>query len=194
MSGWKSTTMAIFIMIFGSLVKAHMHFIRLALLCILGLLGMYMLHKLAQDWNKIRGGGGGGGGGGGSRPQRLASVLGMAGTLFRISKRSVDSQVIDIPLDNIIKKFSIILYFDPIGCARKFVCYSASKSAANLTRNEFNLLQLLDKPDENENDAFKIFQEAAVLGRMSKNVTMCEKKYRTCYLSNKQLFTFYGYL
>lgn len=93
MSGWKSTTMAIFIMIFGSLVKAHMHFIRLALLCILGLLGMYMLHKLAQDWNKIRGGGGGGGGGGGSRPQRLASVLGMAGTLFRISKRSVDSQV-----------------------------------------------------------------------------------------------------
>lgn len=85
MSAWKATAITITIIILGGLVKAHMHFIRLALLAIMGLLGMYLLHKLAQDWNKIRPGGGGGGG---NRP-RLTSLLGMAGRLFR-SKRSVD--------------------------------------------------------------------------------------------------------
>lgn len=83
MSAWKATAIAITFIILGGLVKAGMHFIRLALLAILGLLGMYLLHKLAQDWNKIRGGGGGG-----NRP-RLTSLLGMATRLFR-SKRSVD--------------------------------------------------------------------------------------------------------
>lgn len=88
---WKSTTVTILVLVLNGLVKAHIHFIRLALLLILGLGGMYMLHKLAQDWNRIRGGGGGGGGGG--RPQRLASAFGSATRFFRISKRSVDTHV-----------------------------------------------------------------------------------------------------
>lgn len=93
MSAWKATAITVLMVIFSGLVKAHMHFIRLALLAILGLLGMYLLHKLAQDWNKISGGGGGGGGNRPPRPQRIASVLGMASRFFRLSKRSVDSQV-----------------------------------------------------------------------------------------------------
>lgn len=91
MSMWKSTTVTILVLVLSSLVKAHIHFIRLALLLLLGLAGMYLLHKLAQDWNRIRGGGGGGGGGG--RPQRLASAFGTATRFFRISKRSVDTHV-----------------------------------------------------------------------------------------------------
>lgn len=89
MSKWKSTTVTILVLVLSGMVKAGMHFIRLALLLILGLAGMYMLHKLAQDWNRIRGGGGGGG----ARPQRLASAFGTATRFFRISKRSVDTHV-----------------------------------------------------------------------------------------------------
>lgn len=89
MTAWKATTIGITMVVFSGLVKAHTHFIRLALLAILGLLGMYLLHKLAQDWNKIRGGGSGNGG---NRP-RITSVLGMANRFFRLSKRSVDQHV-----------------------------------------------------------------------------------------------------
>lgn len=41
------------VLVMGAAVKAHIHFIRLALLAAMGLAGMYMMHKLAQDWHKI---------------------------------------------------------------------------------------------------------------------------------------------
>lgn len=48
--------------------------------------------------------------------------------------------------------------------------------------------------DSNENDAFKVFQKAATLGRTSKNVTLCEATYKACFISTKQLFAFFGAL
>ncbi|XP_065218900.1 uncharacterized protein LOC135844596 [Planococcus citri] len=196
MSAWKPTVVAIMFIVLGGLVKAGMHFIRLALLAILGLLGMYLLHKLAQDWNKIRPGGGGGGG---NRP-RITSLLGMATRLFR-SKRSVDPHTLMDTTNNfedtISSKFSNILYFDPMGCARKFICYSSCKPASNLTQSENNLLQMFKTdPSESPKDhkAFKVFHDAAQLGKITKNVTLCEKAYRFCYLTNKQLHTIYAFL
>lgn len=41
------------VLVMGAAVKAHVHFIRLAMLAAMGLAGMWMMHKLAQDWQKI---------------------------------------------------------------------------------------------------------------------------------------------
>lgn len=99
MSSWSVKITTILMIILSGVIRAHLHFIRLALLALLGLLGLYLLHRLAQDFNRLMGsssgGSSGGGGGGGARPPRLTSVFGLASRLFRssISKRSVDSQV-----------------------------------------------------------------------------------------------------
>lgn len=66
------------VLVMGAAVKAHIHFIRLALLAAMGLAGMWMMHKLAQDWQKIS-----------SRPKPMA----MAGKLLGLWKRSIDEAV-----------------------------------------------------------------------------------------------------
>lgn len=67
------------VLVMGAAVKAHIHFIRLALLAAMGLAGMYMMHKLAQDWQKIS-----------HRPMKPAA---MAGKLLGLWKRSIPDEV-----------------------------------------------------------------------------------------------------
>lgn len=43
----------VLMLLLAGMVRAGYHFIRLALLAAMGLAGMYMLHMLAQDYNKI---------------------------------------------------------------------------------------------------------------------------------------------
>lgn len=66
------------VLLISAAVKAHVHFIRLALLAAMGLAGMYMMHKLAQDWHKI------------STHNRPAA---MAGKLLGLWKRSIPEVV-----------------------------------------------------------------------------------------------------
>lgn len=99
MSKWRPTVVTLLVIVSSGLVKAHVHFIRLALICIFGLMGMFLLHQLAQDWNKIRNGNKpanrpGGMGGGGMKPPKFISVLGTAGKLLRIVKRSAEPNIV----------------------------------------------------------------------------------------------------
>lgn len=66
------------VLVMGAAVKAHVHFIRLALLGAMGLIGMWMMHKLAQDWHKI------------SSSNRPAAT---AGRLLGLWKRSIPDAV-----------------------------------------------------------------------------------------------------
>lgn len=68
------------VLVMGAAVKAHIHFIRLALLAAMGLAGMWMMHKLAQDWHKISS----------NRPAKPAA---MAGKLLGLWKRSLPDEV-----------------------------------------------------------------------------------------------------
>lgn len=69
------------VLVMGAAVKAHIHFIRLALLAAMGLAGMWMMHKLAQDWQKIS-----------HRPAKPAAAA-MAGKLLGLWKRSIPDEV-----------------------------------------------------------------------------------------------------
>jgi len=69
------------VLVMGAAVKAHIHFIRLALLAAMGLVGMWMMHKLAQDWHKISSSG---------KPAKPAA---MAGKLLGLWKRSLPDEV-----------------------------------------------------------------------------------------------------
>lgn len=69
------------VLVMGAAVKAHIHFIRLALLAAMGLAGMWMMHKLAQDWQKISSSG---------KPAKPAA---MAGKLLGLWKRSLPDEV-----------------------------------------------------------------------------------------------------
>lgn len=69
------------VLVMGAAVKAHIHFIRLALLAAMGLAGMWMMHKLAQDWHKISSSG---------KPAKPAA---MAGKLLGLWKRSLPDEV-----------------------------------------------------------------------------------------------------
>ncbi|KAL4105108.1 hypothetical protein QTP88_020380 [Uroleucon formosanum] len=74
------TIIGFLVLVMGAAVKAHIHFIRLALLAAMGLAGMWMMHKLAQDWHKISS----------SRPAKPAA---MAGKLLGLWKRSLPDEV-----------------------------------------------------------------------------------------------------
>lgn len=66
------------VLVTGVVVKAHMVFIKLALVAAMGLMGMWMMHKLAQDWHKI------------STANKPAM---MAGKLLGLWKRSIPDAV-----------------------------------------------------------------------------------------------------
>lgn len=73
------TIIGFLVLVMCATVKAHMHFIRFALLCAMGLAGMWMMHKLAQDWQKIS-----------HRPAKAAAT---AGKLLGLWKRSIPDEV-----------------------------------------------------------------------------------------------------
>ncbi|PSN38751.1 hypothetical protein C0J52_16954 [Blattella germanica] len=105
------------ILVFTGLAKAHLHMIKLVVMMVLGLAGMWMIHTLAQDYSTI------------TKPK-----------LFSVFKRSAnwDSEVEGrVPVD-----FSQILQYDPLGCARLLVCQLASKQDRDLSQHERDMLLL----------------------------------------------------
>lgn len=109
----------IFAIIIG-LAKAH-HFVRLVILASLGLAGLWMVHTLAQDYNKIQTGSG-----------DAQSIGGDT----RIFKRSVEvDQNYQISWETILSK-------DPASCARSFLCQLAATDKKRLSKEEFLMLEL----------------------------------------------------
>ena len=78
----RSVWTSLFLLLMAATVRAHLHFVRLAVMALTGLAGMYMLHLLAQDYNKIT-----------NRPNRPAApkALLAAGKALGLFKRSVPS-------------------------------------------------------------------------------------------------------
>jgi hypothetical protein len=165
------------VLVMGAAVKAHIHFIRLALLAAMGLAGMWMMHKLAQDWQKIS-----------NRPRPAA----MAGKLLGLWKRSIDETHIESYVEDSlhdIYKFDEILRQDRSTCARKMICQLAATPENQLDRVETNLLKLLS-PGEHfgENAAKDIFRKAMDLGRRKKDVRACHAEYKKCRFNTRQIF------
>lgn len=105
--------------IFG-FAKAH-QFIRLVILASLGLAGLWMVHTLAQDYNKI---------------QSTAGDVQSSGGDTRIFKRSVEAdQNNEINWETILSK-------DPASCTRSFICQLAATDRKSLSKEEFIMLEL----------------------------------------------------
>ncbi|RZF38521.1 hypothetical protein LSTR_LSTR006116 [Laodelphax striatellus] len=109
-------------------VRAYVHFIRVALLAILGLAGLYLIHKLAGDYMKITGG------------RELGHALGLW-------KRSIPDNMDDYyQLDRSLGSehpFEEILAQDPVGCARKLVCSISTKKDSKLDKEERTILAMI---------------------------------------------------
>ncbi|VVC33175.1 Protein of unknown function DM4/12 [Cinara cedri] len=165
------------VLVMGVVVKAHMHFIRLALIAAMGLMGMWMMHKLAQDWHKI------------STANRPAM---MAGKLLGLWKRSIPETHVDAFVEESLHdfyKFDEILRQDRSMCARKMICQIAATPKSQLNQVEINLLKILS-PSEHfgDNAAKEIFRKAMDLGRTKKDVKACHTEYKKCRFNTRQMF------
>ncbi|XP_050425886.1 uncharacterized protein LOC126836471 [Adelges cooleyi] len=173
----KSAIVGFMLLVMAATIKAHIHFMRLALLCILGLAGMWMMHKLAQDWQKISGS---------NRPVQTA------GRLLGLWKRSIPDATMDTYVEesmNNFYKFDEILKFDKSMCARKMVCQIAATPKNLLNQVEVNILKMLS-PDEHfgDNPAKDIFRKAMDLGHRKKSTKACDAEYKKCRFNTHQMF------
>ncbi|XP_075214042.1 uncharacterized protein LOC142320229 [Lycorma delicatula] len=168
LSRWTWTILGVLVIVLGGVVKAHMHFIRMALLALLGLVGLYLVHKLAGDYQKITGGG---------------KSLGLW-------KRSLPDELetmIDRSLHND-HPFNSILAQDPVGCARKMVCTLAARKQSQLNSGEKAILNMIRSNSFVIDDkGHKAFKRAVLLGEKSKNSEICAKAYSMCIYTTSQL-------
>ncbi|KAF6199609.1 hypothetical protein GE061_005907 [Apolygus lucorum] len=176
------------IVVVVGLAKAHLHMIRLVILLAVGLGGMYMLHILAQDFNKIRKGW--------PFPQRPGRLLGVSSGIFKRSTDEVErnnevemqKQLLTARLANETREFPNILRNDPIGCARKYVCHISGRTRAKLTSTQSNVLTLLrtfqwlDTSGE--------WARAEQLGKQKAKEGACESAYAKCFYTGAQLEKF----
>ncbi|CAH0388139.1 unnamed protein product [Bemisia tabaci] len=178
MNFWvRSGVITFLILILSGVVKAHLHFIRLALLAAMGLIGLYLIHKLAQDWNKIRGGGGGGG-----RPGRVLGLFKRSAPEYTELDQMVDDSFDHLPT------FESILSQDPMGCARRLVCQIAAKPTKDLQPDEKQILSVLSAEDGFGPDpARDQFKAAAALGRKKRSEFVCLKTFRKCHFTANQM-------
>ncbi|XP_025421953.1 uncharacterized protein LOC112691773 isoform X2 [Sipha flava] len=177
------TLIGFLVLVMGAAVKAHIHFIRLALLAAMGLMGMWMMHKLAQDWQKISSS---------NRPAKPASAAMAAGKLLGIWKRSIPDahldEFVEESLDDFYK-FDDILRQDRSTCARKMICQIAATPQNQLNRVETNLLKMLSPSEHFGDDAAKnIFRKAMNFGRSKKDVKACHQEYKKCRFNTRQMF------
>ncbi|XP_049779516.1 uncharacterized protein LOC126176402 [Schistocerca cancellata] len=105
--------------------RASAHFIRLALVAVMGLAGMYMLHVLAQDYNAIR--------------QPVKAKVASAILRSVIAKRSAA----DSPVVGEAAAWGRVLRADPAGCARRVLCELAAKPELRLSDADRRLLALV---------------------------------------------------
>ncbi|XP_050528923.1 uncharacterized protein LOC126898682 [Daktulosphaira vitifoliae] len=188
MSLTRGALIGFMVLVMGAAVKAHMLFIRLALLAGMGLMGMWMLHKLAQDYQKISNGN--------HRPMGAAAAghaIASTGRLLGLWKRSIPETTVESYVDDDslhkIFKFDDILLQDRSMCARKIVCEIAATPKSQLNQVELNILKLLS-PNEHydENSAKNIFRKAMELGRRKKNTRACDLEYKKCIFNTRTMF------
>ncbi|XP_022184437.1 uncharacterized protein LOC111043714 [Nilaparvata lugens] len=175
LSRWGWTILAVFLIVMSGIVKAHIHFIRVALLAILGLAGLYLIHKLAGDYMKITGG------------RELGHALGLW-------KRSIPDQMDYYELDRSLGSehpFEAILAQDPVGCARKLVCSISTKKDSKLDKEERTILSMIRSSSFlGSDDGHKEFLKAIYIGVKSKNPATCTTAYNKCIYSYEQLVQF----
>ncbi|KAI5702079.1 uncharacterized protein LOC103505216 [Diaphorina citri] len=196
----RSWTIALLVLLLAGVAKAGYHFIRLALMAGMGLIGLWLLHKLAQDYNKIR------------NPQKAVKA---AGRLLGLWKRSIpddplfdqfrdpDQPILDpfkffddkyngrydeddISL-NVHPNFDTVLYFDQNECARRLVCQLATRNK-DLNQNESTILKLIKmKSNQKDSRSRAIFQEAADVGYKSKDPKKCKEVFKKCRFTDWQM-------
>ncbi|XP_034244210.1 uncharacterized protein LOC117646936 [Thrips palmi] len=170
-AGWRRVLLMLLLV---GMVRAGYHFIRLALLAAMGLAGMYMLHMLAQDYNKIT-----------NRPRPAVAAT---RALFRaITKRDVSAVsdergAVEAPSRRGVMAHLLrqVLMQDPLGCARKLVC-QLSASTKGLRPHETAILRLVQRSEEDDDDeAAAEFRAAEQLGQSSKDAAKCAARYSKC--------------
>ncbi|XP_054267158.1 uncharacterized protein LOC128989304 [Macrosteles quadrilineatus] len=167
----RSVCMTILLLVLTGVVKAHIHFLRLVVLALAGLAGMYMVHLLANDWTKIR-------------PNRPSAGRLLQSALQGISKRSIPDAMLEERV-NEIPSLEAALHQDPLGCARKLVCALAARPSNSLSREEVNILAMI-RVNVGRRGA-KEFREAEDLGAKSRREAICDQKFNKCFFSSRQL-------
>lgn len=175
----------------AGMVRAGHHFIRLAILLALGLGGMYMLHMLAQDYNKIT-----------NRPARpavAAATRAATRALTRaIGKRDVGAVLQEREREqsewgpmrravgHVLKQ---VLLQDPLGCARKLVCQLAASKSETLRPHEAAILRLVERSqlEDGDDDASAEFRAAQRLGKSSGDEARCAARYSRCLIEARTM-------
>ncbi|XP_046995688.1 uncharacterized protein LOC124607407 [Schistocerca americana] len=155
----------------AGVARASAHFIRLALVAVMGLAGMYMLHVLAQDYNAIR------------QPVRAK----VASAILRsvIAKRSAaDSPVVGeaASAGRPSLDWGRVLRADPAGCARRVLCELAAKPELRLSDADRRLLALVtDGGGGGRGDvSWRAFWRAVEVGRSAADPAACWAAFRGC--------------
>ncbi|XP_049859734.1 uncharacterized protein LOC126354258 [Schistocerca gregaria] len=153
--------------------RASAHFIRLALVAVMGLAGMYMLHVLAQDYNAIR--------------QPVKAKVASAILRSVIAKRSAaDSPVFGEAAGAAAGRPSLdwgrVLRADPAGCARRVLCELAAEPQLRLSDADRRLLALVtDGGGGGRGDvSWRAFWRAVEVGRASADRAACWAAFRGC--------------
>lgn len=191
---WTLTALLIILII--TVVKAGHLFIKLALTLGMGLIGLYLLHKLAQDYNKIR------------MPVKAAQT---AGRLLGLWKRSIpdepllqqfhtkstvldpftfldekfaDEGEVDSPVFH--PNFDTVLQYDQKECARRLVCTLATRKLLN--KNESTILKLIKlKSNQKDSQGRVVFEKAAAIGYKSKDPKKCKEAFKKCRMTDRQM-------
>lgn len=190
------TLIALLLLLLAGVAKAGYHFIRLALLAGMGLIGMWLLHKLAQDYNKIR---------------KPAQAVKAAGRLLGLWKRSISDEMVhhleglepvldpfkffdekygqsdtdDVSL-SVHPNFDTVLYFDQNECARRMVCQLATRKRLN--QNESAVLKLIKmQTNQKDNHGREVFRKAADVGYKSKDPKKCKEIFKKCRFTDAQM-------
>ncbi|KAK5644924.1 hypothetical protein RI129_006224 [Pyrocoelia pectoralis] len=144
------------------------HFIHLAILGALGLVGLWIMHTLLQDVNKLF-----------SRPP-----LGPA--KFFLVKRSVnegdyfENGTLQDPMSNVSIDWNRILINDPVGCARSFVCQLAAEDPKLSSIGKEKIYYQLLRSTNRKGWAGKEIRFALNYGINSKKTQSCRGYYKYC--------------
>ncbi|EEB18250.1 hypothetical protein Phum_PHUM506940 [Pediculus humanus corporis] len=182
MSDKSLLTTSFFLLIFASFVKASSLGIKLLIMMGAGLAGMYMMHLLAQDYNKYTSL---------NRPSRSVDNLHDNTTTFIMDEEVVRESENNYRLNEIIT-FEKIIQFDPTGCARRYVCTIATKSNKKQNQYERNLIQILRSNNGKHDTGREAFNFALNLGRDKKDPDACAREYSKCLFSVSEMLKLVG--
>ncbi|XP_014277189.1 uncharacterized protein [Halyomorpha halys] len=168
------------------LVKAHLHMVKLLLMGVVGLGGLYMMHNLATDFNKIQNTWNKGTGM--YLNQHLSTVItGLSGVSNR-GKRSAQEDWLMEKFPNDTAIMSNLLQYDSHGCARKYVCHISARPVKKQTEYQRKVLAILRTfrwLDTNGE-----WDKAEEVGRLLGRRGGCEVAYFQCNFTGSQLENF----